>query len=225
MKFLDVPQSGSVAGTTSSRNRFGQYRRTRAIPVNPNTPAQSNMRAILGACATNWSSLTEPQKMAWSTWTALHPQLDSLGQSVVLTGAMAFNKVNCVLVMMGRAAVIYPPADPLPDAPALGAAVLEVVAHAWDTATLAFLPTPVPSGVSFLIYGSPPKSSGTSFNGDFRFLTFAPASGVSPLDLSTVLQEKWGAPTGRPCFYFRARAIADDGGLSMFSNVVRQVAI
>ena len=35
MKILDVPQSGSLGGQTSSHNRAGQYRRARRSPVQP----------------------------------------------------------------------------------------------------------------------------------------------------------------------------------------------
>lgn len=224
MKFLDVPQSGSVAGVTSSRNRFGQYRRTRATPVNPNTAAQSAMRSALGACASNWGGLDLAVRQAWAAWAAMHPQHDSLGQSVTLTGAMAFNKVNCLLVMLGRAAVVSPPGDPSPDAPELGSVVLDASSPGWDEATLAFTTTPVPSGFTYLIYGSPPRSLGTSFEGDFRYLLQAPASGVSPLDMASALHAKWGTARGGVAFYFKARTIADDGGCSMFSNVVRGVS-
>lgn len=192
--------------------------------MNPNTAAQSAMRSALGACASNWGGLTLAVREAWAYWAALHPQNDSLGQSVTLTGAMAFNKVNCLLVMLGRAAVATPPNDPLPDAPELGALDLQVDAGTWDTATLAYTPTPVPSGVTYLIYGSPPRGQGSSFNGDFRYLTQAPASGATPLDLSAALLAKWGTPAAGQAFYFKARTIANDGGFSQFSNIVRGVS-
>lgn len=224
MKILDVPQSGSVAGVTSSRNRFGQYRRTRAVPVNPNTAAQSEMRAILAGCSQNWATLTGAQKLAWAAWAALHPRTDSLGQTVSLTGALAFNSVNCLLVMVGLTAVSVPPADPLPDPPVLSLLSLVIAADAWDTAEFAFAPDPVPALTKLLIYSSPPKSAGSYFNGDFRYLTSAAAAAISPKQIGTALTTKWGTPTAGQTFYFRARLLRSDGGFSGYSGIIRGTA-
>ncbi|KKL73251.1 hypothetical protein LCGC14_2076760, partial [marine sediment metagenome] len=51
--------SGSIGGTVYSRNRGGAYIRNRAIPVDPNTSFQINVRAILAAQSQNWADLTD----------------------------------------------------------------------------------------------------------------------------------------------------------------------
>ena len=63
-KFLGVPTSGSQGATTWARNRYGQYTRMRAHPVNPNTPAQRQARSALSGCASAWQELTHrPTKL------------------------------------------------------------------------------------------------------------------------------------------------------------------
>src|SRR6266545_482051 len=94
MKILDVPQSGSVAGITSSRNRFGQYRRTRAIPVNPNTAFQATQRARLAASAALWRTLTAAQRAGWIDLAGAFTRTNSLGQPYNETGAQCFVSVN-----------------------------------------------------------------------------------------------------------------------------------
>lgn len=86
MKLLDVPQSGSVAGVTSSRNRFGQYRRTRAIPVQPRTPKQTTNRAAFTNGSSAWRALTDVERTAWNDYAAQISYNDSLGSSYSPTG-------------------------------------------------------------------------------------------------------------------------------------------
>ena len=61
--------SGSIAGLTASRNRGGNYLRARAVPVNPNTPAQIVVRTQLATLTSRWSSvLTTEQREAWDLY-------------------------------------------------------------------------------------------------------------------------------------------------------------
>src|SRR5438876_229394 len=66
MKFLGEPRSGSLAGQTSSRNRFGQYVRSRATPVNPNSVAQAAVRARQSNNAAAWRTITDTQRAGWA---------------------------------------------------------------------------------------------------------------------------------------------------------------
>src|SRR5437773_11561609 len=67
MKYLGPTQSGSENGTTASRNRFGQYFRRRAVPVQPRTAAQLAVRARMSNNAAAWRALTDAQRAAWES--------------------------------------------------------------------------------------------------------------------------------------------------------------
>lgn len=112
MKFLDVPQSGSVAGVTSSRNRFGQYRKTRVIPVNPNTPYQVAARARLVEGSQAWGLLTEPQREAWRAFADGRTFTDSLGQSITLSGHQAYVSAYNLSTIVGETPLTLPPDPP-----------------------------------------------------------------------------------------------------------------
>jgi hypothetical protein len=90
VKILTAPQSGSQAGTTASRNRFGQYLRTRAIPVQPRTPKQTLNRAAFTVGSSAWRALTDAQRTAWNDYAAQLTRSDSLGSSYQPTGAELF---------------------------------------------------------------------------------------------------------------------------------------
>lgn len=87
MKILTAPQSGSQAGTTASRNRFGQYLRTRAQPVQPRTPKQTFVRASFTIGSSGWRLLSDAQHDAWNVYASQIVRSDSLGQSYQPTGA------------------------------------------------------------------------------------------------------------------------------------------
>lgn len=86
---------GSVGNYTFSRNRFGPYIRTRAIPVNPNTPNQQLVKAFMAAIATGWTTgLTQVQRDAWATYAANVPRPQVGGGSIFLTGLNMFIRSN-----------------------------------------------------------------------------------------------------------------------------------
>lgn len=90
MKILTDPRSGSYQGITSSRNRFGQYVRTRATPVQPRTPKATALRAQLTTASSAWRSLSDAQRTAWNDYAAQIGYTDSLGQGYNPTGAALY---------------------------------------------------------------------------------------------------------------------------------------
>lgn len=110
MKILDTPRSGSVAGVTASRNRFGQYYRTRAIPVQPRTPKQTGNRARFTAGSSAWRGLTDTNRTGWNDYAEQITRSGSLGSSYSPTGAQLFTGSS----ILALAPVSVPPSS-LPD--------------------------------------------------------------------------------------------------------------
>jgi hypothetical protein len=189
MKFLGNPQSGSQAGTTSSRNRFGQYQRNRATPVQPRTPAQLNQRALMATNAAAWRGLTDAQRAGWLSLGAMISRTDSLGQSYTLNGFMAYCSVNNNKVAAGDAAVSDAPAIVTP--PDLLTLTLTLTAA---SVSAAFTATPLGAGVRLFAYVSPQASAGRKFNGDYRLLSVSAAALASPMVLTTAYTAKFGVP-------------------------------
>jgi hypothetical protein len=74
------PASGSVAGSTYSRNRGGQYVRVRATPTNPQTEFQVAVRASMQQLTSRWNTvLTGAQRESWDTYALNVPIPDTLG--------------------------------------------------------------------------------------------------------------------------------------------------
>jgi len=189
MKILDVPQSGSAGGITSSRNRYGQYRRTRATPVNPRSASQGLTRSRMSANAALWRTLTGAQRAGWGTLGMSMTRSDALGQSYNLTGFQAFCSVNNTLASAGTSGVLGAPALVTPTALLTG--ILTATAA---TLSLAYTTTPLATGVKAQVFASPQRSAGRAFEGDFRELQVSAAAAASPLDLFAAYSAKWGVP-------------------------------
>lgn len=189
MKILDVPQSGSVGGVTSSRNRFGQYRRNRAIPVNPATTAQGTVRARMSANAAAWRALTSAQRAGWADLGLSMSRNDALGQAYTLTGFMAYCAVNNNKDLAGDAAVADAPALVTPST--ILTATITLTAASFS---IAYTPTPMPAATKLVVYASPQRSAGRSYESDYRFIQIGGAAGASPLVVLTAYTAKFGVP-------------------------------
>lgn len=220
MKVLTVPQSGSVAGQTASRNRFGQYLRTRATPVNPNTTAQSTVRAGFADSAALWRTLSAARQAAWNYLALANPRTDSLGQQITLSGFQMFVGVAALMMGIGQSPVLDAPLGS-----GIGAPVITVDDNSLaGPMALAFDPDPVPTAHNWAYYSSPPVSLGTTFNGDYRFINVLNAGVAGPRTLNTDLALKWGTLQAGQRFFLRSKLVAvtgtNAGWSSPDSNIV-----
>lgn len=208
MKKLDVPQSGSQADTTASRNRFGQYNRTRASPVQPRTPRQVEVRALLTDASQAWRELTDATRAAWATYAASTPRTDSLGQTVFPTGHQAFVGLWLAFAQVGFDVPPEVPIDAPPSPPTIvafsaeddGASTVEVEQVASTTLRLVIDATPL-------------VSAGVSFFADYRFLLSA-ATGGTPFSIGGSYTAKYGPLVLNRRFAVRCRWVTETGGVS-----------
>lgn len=189
MKFLDVPQSGSQASSVFSRNRYGQYRRNRSIPVNPSSTYQGAVRARLSAAAAAWRALTDVQRAGWESLGAQMVRTDSLGQSYTLNGFTAYCSVNNNLAAAGDAATDDAPALVTPEAIATATVTLTDASF-----SIAYTPTPLPAGERLFTYASPQRSKGRSFEADFRLVAVSAAAAASPANIFSAYEARFGTP-------------------------------
>ena len=95
--------SGSLAGTTFSRNRGGMYCRARALPTNPDSPQQAAVRALMKQLASAWrNTLDADEREAWETYAANVPLLNKLGEPKNVTGLNMFIRSNMVRLQSGE---------------------------------------------------------------------------------------------------------------------------
>lgn len=162
MKILDIPRSGSIAGTTSSHNRSGQYVRNRRTPTNNPTPRRTLIRAAFGSASSSWSTLTAAEQNAWIAAADAHPVTDSLGQSIKLTGPNLYISLTTQLANCGEPANALPPSD-------FSVYTVSGTTGAFSIATGIALVLPGNGGANdfALIAFSKPVPAGRTFNATF----------------------------------------------------------
>ena len=216
MKILDVPRSGSYQGITSSRNRYGQYVRTRATPVNPASTFQAAVRARMAMNAQNWRDLTGTQRDGWGSLGNEIVRNDSMGQSYTLTGFQAYCLVNNNKLAAGDATVADPPIYLPPDP------ILTLTPTITSSSySVAFTPTPLLTGERIFVSAGPIRSAGRTFEGDVRLMVVSAAAGTSPVNVLSAYQARFGNPiTGSRIFTAAQRYLGGFLSTSIMTSTI-----
>jgi len=216
VKFLDSPRSGSYQGLTSSRNRFGQYVRTRATPVNPNSGAQGTVRNRMALNAAAWRDLSDVQRAGWTSLGLAMSRTDSLGQTYALTGFQAYCSVNNNNLAAGNAVVSAAPALITPTG--LLTATITLTAAALS---IAYTPTPLGTGIRLFSFASPQRSAGRNFEADFRLIAVSAAAAASPANIFTAYSARLGTPVVGNRIFFSFQLY--EGGFTSGAMIISQL--
>lgn len=159
--------SGSINGTTFSRNAGGAYARNRSLPTNPGTDRQDNVRTSLASLAQAWrDTLDDGQRALWRNYGQNLSVTNRLGDTIKLSGIAAYQRVNLFrMSTLGLTSIEEPPATGLNPSPAPSylSTSLENVAPGGDLrATVATANAPA-TGYSFAFYYSGPISPGIGY--------------------------------------------------------------
>lgn len=198
MKVLTVPQSGSMAGTTASHNRGGQYLRNRRSPVQPvGTGRRGIIKAAFGAASSAWSSLSATNQAGWTSFASAHPITDALGQSITLTGHQMFVACATQLQNCGQPIPTVAPAS------ATVGGVIPVTFTAVHAGAITLTPTGTGAAADFMLLAfSPIASGGVLSQKTFWQLTHIAGNVVAAQVVTAAYTAQFGAPlAGQRIFY------------------------
>lgn len=205
--------SGSVGGTTFSRNRGGMYMRNRSIPIVSTTlPAQA-AKNRLAAESIAWQSLTQAQRDAWKHYAEQNPVIDTLGAQRQLSAHQSFVKLNTRIALVGETRITDPPIVAAPDA-------LLTVTLTADIGTgdveVAFTTTPLGTGIGLYLFGDVVDSPGINYvQNTLRFIMASTAAQASPLNIETEATAVFGTLVVGQTFHLSAHTIRlADGQIS-----------
>lgn len=173
--------SGSIGGTTFSRNKGGMYVRNRGLVKNPNTPAQQVVRTALKALTTAWvSTLSATNQAQWATYAANVPLLNALGDSRAIPALAMFVRCNSPRLIAGLAEVNTGPTvfavanltTPVPTVShTTGLSTAYTNTDLWATA----------AGGGLLIFASKPQNASINFfKGPFNYLAKVAGAATAP---------------------------------------------
>lgn len=182
-----------------------------AMPSNPMTPAQTTQRGNFGFLSGNWSSLTEVERDSWRALTV--NTFDRLGHSVTLTGKELYVALNRNLFNSGNALLTTAPtpSSPIPPATLSLQSSLSGIHF-----RISFTATPIPAGITYLVFGTAPQSAGTARPGPskYKLLTALPAATASPADVSTAYDAVFGTVIVGSRVFVRVIAIKNSTGFA-----------
>lgn len=214
-----IQLSGSVAGNTYARNRFGNYVRARTVPVNPQSARQSAARARIAFLAEEWGdTLTAAERGAWDTYAAAISWLNRLGETVKLTGFNHFIRANSAKLQIGSAVIAAGPTTLLlPNADPIASFALSVATGLTITFDDTLDWADEDDGAMIIEIGQPQNPTRNFFGGPWRFDQFIAGSVATPpttpdgpnaVTSWTLIETQLA--------WVRARILRDDGRLSNF---------
>lgn len=215
-----VQMSGSIAGNTFARNRFGNYSRARTKPVNPKSARQVGARVAIMFLAEQWreAPMTDAKRLAWEAYANSVNWQNKLGETIKLTGYQHFMRGNASLIRAGADIVTDGPTD-LGLPPGDPTMVVSALSAAAQTFTITFddgFDWCSEDGAYLLVdAGSPQNPTRNFFGGPWRFNNSVIGSNgvpiVSPILAKTI--SAWTAIEGQK-IWFRFSIIRADGRVS-----------
>lgn len=95
--------SGKLGPAVASRNKGGQYLRSRVVPSGGTpTPQQEVIRNAIRSVVPSWSSLTPDQRAGWNTYGVNVPTVDVLGDTIQLSGQNWYVGSNVLATQIGE---------------------------------------------------------------------------------------------------------------------------
>ena len=211
-----IQMSGSIAGNTFARNRYGNYSRARTKPTNPNTTEQQEVRAALSYLTEYWAeTLTAPKRTAWNLYASNVAMTNRLGESINLSGFNHFIRSNAVLARFGGTVVAAGPVDfTLPETdPNLGVSgtvAAQQLSCSWDDA----LPWADENGAFMYFYqGIPQNGQRNFFGGPWKYLGGVAGVNGAPPPGPSLFTPKWALGLGQRQWIY-ARIYRVDGRIS-----------
>jgi hypothetical protein len=101
---------GKLAGTVFSKNRAGNYVRTKVTPSNARTTAQQAVRGFMTTLAQGWRALGASSCAAWNAAAAVDAVKTKDGNAIHLTGMQYYMELNRNLAEISATTITSPPA-------------------------------------------------------------------------------------------------------------------
>jgi hypothetical protein len=207
--------SGSMNGTTFSRNKGGPYMRGRVIPTNPSTALQQVVRNAFATLSAMWvDTLTQAQRDAWDVYAGNVQLVNALGQSRNVTGLNMYARSNQPRIQTG-----LPRQDTAPTIFDVGSFTdpsfaIDQPANEVDVTFDNTDDWANEDDSALLVYGSVPKSPSTVyFTGPYQFLGRVDGDAITAPTSPAAIALSSAYSVGQTGF-FRTRVSRADGRLS-----------
>jgi hypothetical protein len=209
---------GKVNGHVFSKNRSGNYLKTKTNPINRNTTAQAAVRAFFSTLTKGWAALTDAQRGSWNSAALNFKKINSLSDTIALSGHQLYISINRVLQTIGGVVISTAP-YPAVVTPVLTASVDADVSDA--TQVLTYTPA-VPATDTWILEATRPLSAGKQSNSqDYKKIDVILTADASPFDITAAYEAVFGTTwktAGAKIFYRLTPAITLTGVTAKRTN-------
>ncbi len=212
-----VQMSGSIAGDTFSRNRYGSYVRARTKPVNPNTARQVAVRAAVAFATSRWSqTLTGVQRTAWNLYADNVNMTNRLGETIHLSGFNHYVRSNCIKAAHASPAIDAGPVIfELPEQdPAFAITISEAGQQVSITLNAGLDWNNEDNALCWLFMGTPQNAQRNFFGGPWRYIGVISGDLAAPPAYPLLKDVSFAASEGQRVWCY-ARIQRADGRLGV----------
>ena len=191
IKFGAIVTDGrnKIGGHVASKNKAGNYLKTKSSPANPNTAFQSAVRSNFGSLAQSWRGLTQEQRNSWISGAPGFPYTDIFGDTKQLSGFGLYMQLNSNLNSVGAVLLTNCPSPATVTSVLLSSATYDSPI----TLEILFAPTPVPAGHSIVLSATPNLSTGRAYSKSaIRLFKHLPATTASPFEAGPDYASRFG---------------------------------
>ena len=158
--------------------RGTQCARDYARPSNPNTPRQQAFRSTLAAITKRWQTLTDAQREAWASYSALAKVKNRLGSMVTSTPLACYVQTNSIPFTAYGTFIDTPPS---PSAPAAPYNITSTKVDEDNTLTISFTKMQTPTAAEVVVYLFKPASPAIRLSENaMRIATYPAANAMFP---------------------------------------------
>lgn len=220
MGSMVVDISGKLGGHVYAKNKGGNYVRTKATPLNPQSTAQMAIRGQFASISSRWSELTDPQRESFNGFVSSYATTDIFGDIRNPSGKALFQKLNQNLVNSGQAQidVCVAPSN-VSFANVIGASV--------NVANETFLVDSQgdTTGQRILFFATKPVSAGTKFvKNDMRVIGVVNGQVGQAIDIWAEYTAKYGNITLGSNIFLGTRVINANGQASPLETIKVDIA-
>lgn len=221
VKFIHVSDArGKIGGSVASKNKFGNYFRSKTSPVNPQTTYQQAQRNEFTSWAQGWRGLTAAQQNSWNAAVEDFQKSNVFGDKVRLTGMQLYIRLNVNIALVGGSPIVVPPAPGSVTA-IDSIAVDPDVSDATITNTIS---PAAPATQKYAVYATPPVSAGQRFiKNKLRLITTIDNAGGTTNDITSAYEARFGTSwkVAGKVFYVSYKPIVSASGIDGLPLVVR----
>jgi hypothetical protein len=211
-----IQMSGSIAGNTFGRNRYGNYVRAKTKPVNPRTQLQTDIREAVQVLTARWANtVTSAQRTAWNLYADSVSMKNKLGEVIKLSGFNHYIRSNVQPLRAGLTPIDAGPTQfELPETDATFAVTMSLATQQMTVTFDDTMPWCTEAGGRmFIEQGQPQNPQRNFFGGPWKYAGVL--SGVDPGGIASpqVAPVVFAVALGQHVWIY-ARILRADGRLS-----------